>query len=246
LKILANTTKWLFILTLPALIITATIRIEFSSLWLYQNGFEKYNVSQTTGLSETELEKAASGIINYYFHSDEEYINVIVLKDGKPFELFNEREVAHLKDVKELVQLNSRLLMGTAIYIGIYAGMCLFWRRKKYRRNLARATVIGSSITLGMIVALGVGAMVGSFDRLFLQLHFLTFTNELWMLDPTKDYLIMLFPEGFWFDVAMLFGQITTGVAGTLLAVALIYLRSRRKQAKAQENCLPSHITNQK
>jgi len=229
-KILATIAKWLFILTLPALIITATIRIEFGSLWLYQNGFEKYDVSQTTGLSETELAKAASGIINYYFHSDEEYINLIVPKDGEPFELFNEREVAHLKDVKALVQLNSHLLMGTAIYIGVYAGICLFWRRKRYWRNLARATVTGSSITLGMIVALGVGSMVGSFDRLFLQFHFLAFTNELWMLDPARDYLIMLFPEGFWFDVAMLFGQITAGVAGTLLGVSAWYLRRARKQ----------------
>ena len=228
-KILATIAKWLFILTLPALIVTATIRIEFGSLWLYQNGFEKYNVSQTTGLSETELEKAARGLINYYFHSDEEYINLTVLKDGEPFELFNEREVGHLKDVKALVQLNSRLLMGTAIYIGIYAGMCLFWRRKKYWRSLAQGTAIGSTITLSMIVALGVGSMVGSFDRLFLQFHFLAFTNELWMLDPTKDYLIMLFPEGFWFDAAMLFGQITTGTAGTLLAVALVYLRRTRR-----------------
>jgi hypothetical protein len=40
----------------------------------------------------------------------------------------------------------------------------------------------------------------------------------------------MLFPEGFWFDAAMLFGQIITGVAGTLLAVALVYLRRSRKQ----------------
>jgi uncharacterized membrane protein len=50
------------------------------------------------------------------------------------------------------------------------------------------------------------------------------------MLDPTKDYLIMLFPEGFWFDAAMLFGQIITGVAVTLLVVSLVYLRRTRKQ----------------
>lgn len=229
-KILANLAKWLFILTLPALLITATIRTEFGSLWLYKNGFEKYNISQITGLSETELEKAAIGLINYYFDSDEEFISLTVLKDGEPFELFNQKEIAHLRDVKALVELNSRLLLGTAIYIGIYAGMCLFWRRKKYWPRLALGTVIGSSITLGMIVALGVGAVVGSFDQLFLQFHFLAFTNDLWMLDPTRDYLIMLFPEGFWFDAALLFGQITTGVAGTLLAVSLVYLRRTRKK----------------
>jgi uncharacterized membrane protein len=50
------------------------------------------------------------------------------------------------------------------------------------------------------------------------------------MLDPTRDYLIILFPEGFWFDAALLFGQITIGVAGTLLAVSLVYLRRTRKK----------------
>jgi integral membrane protein (TIGR01906 family) len=228
-KILAAIAKWLFILTLPALIITATINTEFKSLWLYTNGFEKYNVSQTTGLSQTELEKAARGLINY-FNSDEEYISLTVLKDGQPFELFNEREVAHLRDVKALVRLNSHLMRGTAIYVGIYAGMCLFWRRKRYWRNLAQGVVIGSGITLGMIVALGIGSMVGGFDQLFLQFHFLAFTNEFWMLDPTRDYLIMLFPEGFWFDVAMLFGQITAGVAGTLCGVSAWYLRKTKNR----------------
>ncbi|GAH31386.1 unnamed protein product, partial [marine sediment metagenome] len=40
------------------------------------------------------------------------------------------------------------------------------------------------------------------------------------MLDPTRDYLIMLFPEGFWYDAAMLFAKITIGVAVTLGGVA--------------------------
>jgi integral membrane protein (TIGR01906 family) len=208
--------------------ITATIRLEFSSLWLYTNGFEKYKVSETTGISPAELEKAARGIIKYYFHSDEEYIRVTVLKDSQPFELFNEGEVGHLKDVKALLELNSRLLLGTAIYAGVYAGMCLWWRRGRYRRGLVKGASIGSIITIAMIAALGIMSLVGSFDQLFLQFHFLAFTNELWLLDPAKDYLIMLFPEGFWFDAAMLFGQITTGVSGTLCGLSAWYLHKRR------------------
>ncbi len=230
-KILGSIARWLFTLSLPPLIISATIHFEFNSLWLYQDGFEKYNVSQTTGLDETELKKAANGIINYYFHSDEEYISVTVLKDGEPFELFNEREVAHLKDVKALVKLNFRLLVGTVTYVGIFAGMCLFWRKRRYWRALARGTFIGSIITLGMILALGIGSVTADFNQLFLQFHFLAFTNELWMLDPTMDYLIMLFPEGFWFDIALLMGKIIAGVAGALCGVSAWYLRRTRKQA---------------
>ena len=226
-KIPANIAKWLFILCLPPLLMSATIAIEFNSLRLYTNGFEEYNVSRVTGLSEAELEKAAAGLIGY-FNSDEEYISLTVIKDGEEFELFNEREVGHLKDVKELIRLNFRILVGTAIYVGIYAGMCLFWRRKKYWRNLARSVVIGTSIALGLIVAMGLGTMVLDFDQLFLRFHFLAFTNDLWMLNPATDYLIMLFPEGFWFDAGMLFGQMTAGAAGILCGVGLVYLRRTR------------------
>jgi len=224
----------LFMVCLPMLLVTATIAFEFNSLWLYKNGFEKYNVSQTTGLSEAELEKAVRGLINY-FNSDEEYISLTVIKDDKPFELFNQQEVAHLKDVKGLVRLDYRLLLGAAIYVGAYAGICLFWQRKR-RRQLAWGVVGGSSIALGMMLALGIGSMVLDFGQLYTQFHFLAFTNELWMLDPTKDYLIMLVPEGFQYDMVMLFAKITIGVAVTLGGVAGKYLWATRRRAKSRED----------
>lgn len=223
-----------FILALPAVLISAVIAFEFNSLWLYKDGFEKYNVSQTTGLAEAELEKAAVGLISY-FNSGEEYISVTVVKDGQPFELFNQREVVHLKDVKQLVRLDYRLLLGTAIYVGVYAGVSL-WRRRKNRCKLARAVIIGGSIALGMIVVMGVGSTIQGFDQLFTQLHFLAFTNEFWMLDPSRDYLIMLFPEDFWFDASMFFGQIVAGVAGIILGVAGGYLW-RARRTSSQEGC---------
>jgi integral membrane protein (TIGR01906 family) len=233
LRALGIAAKVLFMVCLPILLVTATIAFEFNSLWLYKNGFEKYNVSQTTGLSEAELEKAATGLINY-FNSDEEYISLTVIKDDKPFELFNQQEIAHLKDVKGLVRLDYRLLLGTAIYVGAYAGICLFRQRKRWRR-LAWGVVGGSSIALGMMLTLGIGSMLLDFGQLYTQFHFLAFTNELWLLDPTKDYLIMLIPEGFQYDAAMLFAKITIGVAVTLGGVAGGYLWTMRRRAKSAE-----------
>ena len=230
LRVLGIAAKVLFMVCLSILLVTATIAFEFNSLWLYKNGFQKYNVSQATGLAEVELEKAATGLISY-FNSDEEYISLTVVKDGKPFELFNQREVAHLKDVKGLIRLNHRLLLGTAIYVGAYAGICLFWRRRRYWRRLAWGVVGGSGIALGMMLALGIGSTIQGFGQLFTQFHFLAFTNELWLLDPTKDYLIMLFPEGFWYDAVMLFATITIGVAVTLGGVAGGYLWRTRRRA---------------
>ncbi len=82
---------------------------------------------------------------------------------------------------------------------------------------------------------LGLGTLL-NFDRLFLQFHLLSFANDFWLLDPTKDYLIMLFPEGFWFD-AIFFGALAIlGLALILGGVAGGYLWFTRSKTTSQEH----------
>ncbi len=230
-RILGTAAKWLFMLCLPILLLTASIGWAVNSLWLYKDGFEKYNISITTELADSELEKAAAGLISY-FNSNEEYINLTVVKDGEPFELFNQREVVHLRDVKGLIRLDYLVLLGTAIYASGYAVASLFWR--KDWRQLAWGVVGGTSLTLTLMLALALGTLLG-FDQLFLQFHLISFSNEFWQLDPTRDYLIMLFPQGFWYDV-FLFCAIGTAVGAVILGgVAGGYLLFTRSRATPQE-----------
>ena len=233
-KILGIAAKWLFILCLPVLLLSSSVGWVANSLWLYKYGFEKYDVSQTTGLARPELEKAARGLISY-FNSGEEYITVTVVKDGEPFELFNEKEIIHLKDVKGLIWLDYRLWLGTLIYALAYAIVSLFWRRKRYWRRLAWAVIGGSGLTLALMLALGLGTLL-NFDQLFLQFHLISFTNELWLLDPTKDYLIMLFPQGFFYDAAIFCAGITAGLAVILGGVSGWYLSSTRIRQRVGVN----------
>ena len=229
LKGLIIAAKWIFILCLPILLLTASIGWEVNSQWLYKYGFEKYNVSQTTGLAEKELEEAATGLISY-FNSGETYISLTVIKDSETFELFNQREVVHLKDVKGLIWLDYWVLLGTLIYTLSYAGVSLFWRRGRYWRQLAWGVVGGGGITLALMLALGLGALF-NFDQLFYQFHLLSFSNEFWQLDPTRDYLIMLFPQGFWYDAAIFCAGITVGLAVILGGVAGGYLWTTKGRA---------------
>lgn len=219
-KIFGIAAKWLFMLSLPVLLLTASLGWATNSLWLYKYGFEKYNVSQTTGLANSELDKVARGLISY-FNSDEEYISLTMVRDNKPFELFNQREILHLKDVKGLIRLDYSLLAGTLAYVLAYAGFCLF---KKRYRHLAWGMIGGSGITLGLMLALGLGIVFG-FDQLFWQFHVISFSNEFWRLDPTKDYLIMLFPQGFFYDAALFCAAITASLAIILGGAAGGYLK---------------------
>jgi integral membrane protein (TIGR01906 family) len=204
--------KWLFVVCMPVMLLTASVTWTVNNASLYRFGFDKYDVGETTGLEQTELKKAADGLIDY-FNSGEELIDVTVMKNGKAFQLFNEREISHLKDVKGLFRAIYWLLLGTLVYSLAYAGVSLFlW---KDRRGLAQGLVYGSGLTLLLMAALGIGALI-DFDGLFRQFHLISFTNDLWMLNPATDYLIMLFPRGFWYDAA-LFWSLSTAMGALVL-----------------------------
>ena len=89
------------------------------------------------------------------------------------------------------------------------------WRREFWPK-LNRLLRWGGGVTLGLVALVGLGSLVG-FDRLFLAFHLISFSNDLWQLDPRRDYLIAMFPQGFFFDATMLIA-----LAVILEAVALV------------------------
>ncbi len=229
-RILAIIAKWLFILCLPVLLLSASIGWAANSLWLYKYGVQEYDVSQTLSdygleLSDSELEGIYAGLISY-FNSDEEYISLTVVKDGKPVNLFTPEEVIHFRDVKGLIWLDYRILLGTLVYTLGYAGVSLLWRRRRYWRQLAWGVVAGSSITLVVMLGLGLLDTLVGFHQLFYQFHLLFFSNEFW---SAEGYMLLLFPEDFFSVAAIFCAGITAGLAIVLGGVSGVYLKRKRQ-----------------
>jgi len=228
LKIFATGAKWLFMLSLPVLLLTASIGWAANSLWLYQHGFEENGARQATGLADSELEKVATGLIGY-FNSAEKDISLTVVKDGKQVNLFTPEEVIHFRDVKGLIRLNYGVLLGTLLYSLVYTGACLWgW---KDRRRLARGTIGGSAIALALVLALGLGTLL-DFDRLFLRFHLLAFTNEFW---SAGGYMLLLFRDPFFYDATLLCAAIVAGAAIILGGAGGVYLK--KQGYKPPEQC---------
>ena len=117
--------------------------------------------------------------------------------------------------------------MGTTLYVAGYTGISLLWRKRRYWRRLAWGVVGGGGITLALMIVLGLAALL-DFQGLFLQFHLFSFANDFWQLDPTKDYLIMLFPQEFFYDATLFIALVTLGTAIILSGTAGIYLRFTR------------------
>ncbi|MDP6494867.1 MAG: DUF1461 domain-containing protein [Dehalococcoidia bacterium] len=202
-----------FILAIPTFLVTSNVRLAFDSPSLYRYGFEQYNVVGTTGLSMGQLMVVAQDLIDY-FNSSQELLDVKVSFDGEQRELFNEREVLHMRDVKGMVVEVHRLQEEVGAYIVGYIVIVLLATRGKRARDLTGRVLLGSFVTVGLLAVGGLTSLVG-FEQLFDQFHFLSFASGTWTFDPRSNYLTRLFTEGF-------FMRVTLFIAVSVIAQALL------------------------
>ena len=193
---------------------------------LYRNGFQRYHVAIRSGISEADL-VAIGGELRRYFNSGVEPLAVRAPIYGVEQAVFNRREVAHMYDVKRLVRGVYWVAVGSAIWILVTVSAHFATRRDTWLVTSARLAVWGGVATLAAVFGVGLAA-VANFERLFLLFHQLSFANDLWILDPRTDYLLILFPGGFWFDATMRVALTSVLGATLLMSVGgciLAYLR---------------------
>jgi len=210
--------RWLFVACLPLLLISSAVRIELNSSRIYEYGFDKYGISEVTRLKRAQLSEIAERLIDYFNSRTDTPQMTVVDRDGRQFELFHDYELIHLEDVKGLFRAGYGIQAASLAYIILYVLLLLLWERRRWQ-DLAGATTWGCAATLGVIAMLGMAALF-DFERLFIQFHLISFSNPYWMLNPGTDYLIMLFPSGFWQDVALIGGGIIVGEALLLGGIA--------------------------
>jgi len=128
---------------------------------------------------------------------------------------FNQKEKQHLLDVKYLLQKESIFcLWMTGLFLAMLFLLFPAARggRHPYRKILFCAGVVG----LGGII-LGGLFLSANFSLTFTAFHLLLFTNDLWLLNPATDNLVVLFPEAFWIAIARRLVMVMIVVYGLLL-----------------------------
>ena len=211
----------LFTVLVPLLLITSSVRFVINLPALYSYGFDKYEIAEYTRIERADL-IAAGKQIREYFNNDEENLIIRAYVGGVLAEsLYNEREIHHMRDVKALVRGVYLVQMLTLLYMAAYIAVGFWLRRADFWETLGRDVSRGGKFTLALVVVVGLLALV-AFNQLFLLFHLISFSNDFWMLDPRRDYLIAMFPQGFFFDATMLIAFCTIASAAVLVAIPRI------------------------
>ena len=232
----------LFIFAVPLFLVTNSVTWAVNDLRLYRYGFDKYDVSTVTGIEKEGLVTAARQIRSYFNSADEPLdIRSRILGEERP--LFNQREVAHMRDVKRLIWGVYGVDVAAAMYLMGFVGFGFLMRRRLVAPVLSRYVMWGSGLTIVLVVLVGLIALVG-FDSLFRFFHQVSFANDFWQLDPRRDRLVMMFPQGFWLRATLFVALATVGQAMALVGIVWGLRAIRRRQGRGGPESLLQHPPN--
>lgn len=215
-----------FVVLVPLLLISTSLRGLVTDRALILRGFEDNRVDLTTGLDRPQLERVADAFVAY-FQGPPGRLQMQVNVRGQPRPLFNEREVEHMQDVQALIQLFLRLQLVAAAAVVVRVLVAVGLDRSTV--PIGRELLWSAGLVVALVALVGVLSLI-DFTELWTRFHQIAFRNDLWQLDPNSDYLIMLFPEPFWYTatirMAVTVALETIGVAILGLALAFVMPRA--------------------
>lgn len=234
-----------FLLCIPLFLVLTNVRIASTWEATYDYAFSHYDVPSATGLERAQLDRAATQIVDYFETGQPGTLLDIRVKQGSDtVPLYSEREVLHMKDVLGLMRFVFRLQEFSFIYLVMYLAGVYLWSRERSLLQLAKLSMWGGAGTAAVLGVAAVAMLVG-FDSIFLKFHQLSFANDFWALDPARDRLVLMFPQGFWFDVSFAVGVVSVAEGGLLFLAGYQFLawQERHRPGYVPRPRLPLNLT---
>ena len=189
------------ILWVPVTLCISLEIITFSD-WVYEYNWTRNQISQNTGIKIDQLNQVSDQIKDY-FRDDQVKLEVLLQQPGKEvLNLFNQKEIDHMVDVKNLIKTTILFERAGLILLIIFFVFYLF--REGYisfYKNLKRIMLV-SFLIWSILLFLIVFGMIVDFNYTFTLFHKIMFTNDLWILDPNSDFLIMIYPQRFFLEIS--------------------------------------------
>lgn len=175
--------------------------------------YNALNTAEKLGMSDTSLYVATDTLLDY-LQDYRNNINVKVEVEDVEREVFDEREKAHMVDVKNLYQ-NALLIRNVMLAVVIALGFFLYYDKKNEFKEVITYAYIRVSILFLFIVTAIVFYAISDFTSFWTNFHKIFFTNDLWLLNPNTSIMINMFPETFFnhlvFAIAISFILIIIG-----------------------------------
>lgn len=209
------------------IIIFGSFSLMFNYKDFYYSEYEKNDVyesvAQNNNMNITESRNYVKDITENMFG---------FFKGKQELNHFTDEEKSHMGDVKFVISsINFIYYSSTIFFIIIFMILYLLSKKNKllFIEHLSKIILYGSTAALAFLILLFLWS-VFSFDTLFFLMHLIIFPQGNWTF-PAESLLITLFPERFFFDMALRIFVYAIFQAGVFFLIGY-WLRKQVKLAK--------------
>lgn len=210
------------------------IRVTINNRRFFESEYTALDHARSMGMQTEELTDATMQMIKY-MEGTADSIDITVSVDGERDSMFNDRERAHMVDVRALYQNFSRFATVTAAVFVIllaFSGRPISYSHKgeirKMRISSAKAFLHASAAFLLIMLAAGAWVLI-DFNSFWISFHLLFFTNDLWILDPATSRMINMMPWELFYDIVLRAGGVFVAAWAAFVIVASEVRRRERK-----------------
>lgn len=210
------------------------IRATINNRGFFESEYSRLDHARSMGMETQELTDATMRMIDYMEGSVPD-IDLTVTVNGDRVSMFNDRERAHMVDVRALYQNFSRFAtVAAAVFVILlaFSGRPISYSHKgeirKLRISSAKAFLHASAAFLLIMTAAGAWVLI-DFNSFWISFHLLFFTNDLWILDPATSRMINMMPWELFYDIVLRAGGLFVATWAAFTAVAAEVRRRERK-----------------
>ena len=150
----------------------------------------KIGMHEKLGMSEEDLGKVAQSMV-YFTKGETDTLQVRVTMWGTERDFYNEKEILHIEDVRNLVRNVRAFVLGCGVIciLGTIILVCTKDLSKlAYAFLNSLIMVAGIAAVIGLLAVVDIQSVINGF-------HYLFFNNDLWKMDGRKDMVVWLFTE---------------------------------------------------
>jgi len=209
------------------LLVTGIDLVAFDKSF-YADQYKRLNTAETIGISNDELLRVTWELLDYIKDGRDSISDIKAEIKGEVRPVFNERETAHMVDVKALFRFAYRV---RAYSILLLAAVLVAAAGKKAQSYFARSFIWTAGVLIVLLSVLFI-LIKTNFNYYWDQFHYLFFDNDLWQLNPETDIMILMVPEPFFNSaVTRVLAYFTLGNL-TLAAVSAIHIALERRSIR--------------
>ena len=183
-----KTMNLIFCIFFSLLIIGSSTMITVGFKQLYYFDINYLNISEQNNLTKEEIKINYDYMIDYNLNKISGEFDLPTIKSSPEGKV-------HFEEVKEIVQNVIKLLIVSLIItiVGIIVNL---------KNNNIEFLNITSKLVIILPILVSIPMLI-NFDKTFVAFHELMFDNDYWIFDPSKDPVINILPQEFFFHAGL-------------------------------------------